>query len=754
MPNEDLPIALRRTRRSTGMATDSPSASSVSTPHRTSKRKVRFSDPGPVSTPRTASRTASSTGLTPMIRRTTLNKGTPSSSGARRHSAPVSRAPSGSGTGTTSDLPYSGEVHFLPLRQVLDGRVQRRIRRNGLSEEMNSIAAEKRRRAQGTKAEIDRLKTQLKEKDAEIYELQNATIILDTDRIWALEREVESLKEELSSRSGVQGKSCHDWTLAARGPYMDDYMETDTVEAESVAGDRMLADDTAFGDATMAEFVCSTPTRVRSSFLTPPPTSPVMQGPMTPSSSHRESAEPHPLSHAAVQACFPDPEKEILQEELSSLRLEMSKLTNTLESYTSLTTRLSDRLSAFKPSDYTNDAAEPLQTVEDQINALLQTVSDRTAALLELNNSISNLGFPGSDASEMITSLASSLRTARLELEYLTPGEITLPLSSHGAEVLDLLLTRLRDLARRAREDEGAIDEYHQLELSLRQQLGARVAAMNDLNDELSRAKAQLAERDATVKELEVSVDRLKGAVNGYIRDVTELESVIGKMEGENRDALATKNAQIEVGRRVLRSKEDMIAQLEGNLADAVAQTKSLRKRLEESEESKTKEVASLNRRSGQALALRDARVAELREEIERVNENLRAAYEGIKDLRVEKKGLQGKLAEEKAGAKRVIDQMKAELERVVSMSTEFLTGPEDGSTTPMGTPPKTMAGTPKKGKAVEVASAGLPKSPLADGTVVKRGLLSGDLVRRVSGRKRRRYDSGLGFLDEDEVDA
>ncbi|KAE9567348.1 hypothetical protein CGMCC3_g16510 [Colletotrichum fructicola] len=748
MSSEELPLALRRTRRSAAGAPSAASASvssPVSTPHRASKRKVRFPDPGPVSTPRTTSR-LSSTGLTPMIRRTTLTKGTPSTS--RRHSAPVSRTPSGSGATPSSDLPHSGEAHFLPLRQVLDGRVQRRIRRNGLSEEMNTITAEKRRRAQETKEEIDGLRAQLKEKDAEIYELQNATIVIDMERIWGLEKEVETLKEQLSNRSGVRGQSCYDWTLAARGPYVDDYMETDTIEAESVAGERMLADETAFGDATMAEFVCSTPTRVRSSFLTPPLTSPVAEGPMTPSS-HRGSVTPPSHCNAGVQTSFRDTEKVSLQEELTSLRHEMLKLTNTLESYTSLITRLSDQLSAFTPSA-TGDS-EPLQTIEEQVNHLLRTVSDRTAALLDLNSSLSDLGFPGSDASEIITSLTGALRTARLELEYLTPGEITLPLSSHGAEVLDLLLTRLRDLAKRGKEDEAAIDEYHQLELSLRQQLGARVAAMDSLNDDLARAKAQLAQKDAAAAELRVSVDRLKGAVNGYIRDVMELEGVIGKMEGENRDAMATKDAQIEVGRRVLRSKEGVIAQLETKLADAVAKTKAFRRRLDESEESKAKEVASVNSRSGHALAVRDARVAELREEVERVNESLRAAHESIKNLRIEKKGLEGKMAEERVGAKKVIDQMKAELERVVSMSREFLADEVEESTTPTSTPPRAAGRTPKK---VMEPAAGVSKSPLAGGTVVKKGLLSGELVRRVSGRKRRKYDSGLGFLDEDEVNA
>ena len=59
----------------------------------------------------------------------------------------------------------------------------------------------------------------------------------------------------------------------------------------------------------------------------------------------------------------------------------------------------------------------------------------------------------------MITALSSGFRAARLELEYLTPGEIALPLTSHGAEVLDLLLTRLRELAKKGKENDDAIDE-------------------------------------------------------------------------------------------------------------------------------------------------------------------------------------------------------------------------------------------------------------------------------------------------------
>ncbi|KAJ0164414.1 hypothetical protein CTA2_1044 [Colletotrichum tanaceti] len=757
MPNDDLPIALRRTRRSlpgttatAGSSTQPPPApvASQAAHKKTPKRRVRFSDPGPsASTPRTTTR-VSSTGLTPMINRTSLGRHTPSSSARRRSTTPSASSGAAPRPTTTTDLPVSGEVHFLPLRQVLSGRVQRRIRRNGLSEEMNAIASERRRAAKDAQAELDRLRRDLRQKDAEIYELQNATVVLDTERIWALEQEVDSLRARLeddrlpaATAAAREGRNCFDWTTlaAARDPFADDFMETDTVEAESVCGDRgvvHIGDDTVFGDATMADIVCSTPSRVRSSFLTPPLTSPVAAaaaGPSTPSSRKRTRQEAHhPLSDAGVQADFPDPEKQRLDEDVASLRLEVSKLTGTLESYSALADRLSEKLLSVTPLE---TSADPLATIESQVAALLRTVSDRTAALVDLDASLAALGFPGADASEVIASLASTLRTARLELEYLTPGEIALPLSSHGGEVLDLLLTRLRDLARRAREDEASIDEYHELELSLRQQLGARVAAMGELEAELRRAREALGARTERVAELEVGVERLKGAVAGYVRDLEELEGVVGRMEAENRDAMATRDAQVEVGRRVLRAKEDAIAKLEAKLADAAALGRSLRGRLEEAEAARTREVGEVARRGGAALAVRDARVAELREEVERANERLRAAHEGIKDLRVEKRGLEGEMVREREAAKRVIEGMRGELERVVGMSREFLR------------PGSTEGGDGEVGP-TDGAGSGAETGP-------NRGrLFAGELARRSSGRKKRRYDSGLGLLDEDEVDA
>ncbi|KAF4999560.1 hypothetical protein FDECE_11481 [Fusarium decemcellulare] len=705
MEDLNLPIALRRSRRcsiKTEPMADIPSSprAPAKTPARGSKRRVRFSDPGLLS---------ASSGLTPMVNRVSV--ATPK---RRRHSsAPVENTPSRLHT-KSPGLPQSGEVTFLPLRQVLDGRVQRRIRRNGLSEEMNTIQQEKRRRSQESKAEIERLKGELKARDREIYELQNATIVLDTDRIWDLEKQIQDLQDELRKRSGnsMNQSRGYNWTLAAREHFPGDFMD-------------MTPDEDEFGEETMAQFVCSTPSRARASFMTPPATSPTIPG--TPNFPVATMF----TTNASVQATLPDPQQQRMEEEISSLQLEITKLTDTLDSYKSLSGRLSDKLSEFRPAAENDTTTPAIEQVEAQIERMLQTMSDRACALTQLTSSITKLGFSGSDASEMLNSLTSGFRAARLELEYLTPGEITLPLSSHGAEVLDLLLTRLREMAKKAKEDEDSIDEYHEIEQSLRKQLDARVTVMDGLKGEMSKAEGLMRDKIARIRELEVANQRLKGAVDDYIRDISELEDLVQRMEREAHDAEDEYNVQLEVKHKVLSRKEDNIAELEAKLNEALQRSADLQKEMVEVQESKMRDMAELNKRHGAALAAGDASVAKYRGEIDRVNESLRTAHATICSLRVENGGLKTKMEEEREQAKAVIDSMKEELQRVVEMSQDFL---------------KTPNRPRKEGEA---------ESGSSSKTVVRSGsYLSSGLARRTSKKKMSRgQDSGMGLLDEDEED-
>lgn len=598
------------------------------------------------------------------------------------------------------------EVRFISLRQVLDDRVKRRIKRNGLSEEMNAIEKERKLRAQKQQDEIERLRNELAGKDGEIERLRDTTIVQDTERILELEDQVERLREELSHQSEPEDQTQHDWTMAARDPFSDS------------------VDDEGFGDTTMGDMFCSTPTKARASFLTPPCTSPTV--PATPLSMRRLASSP--LSHVGVQANFPDPEKEAVEAELGSLRLELTKLNEALETHENRHLRMADKLSGALVS-----SPHDQHDLEKHLDQVLQSLSDKTAGLLNLNSSISTLGFSGSDASEIVSSISGALRSARLELEYLTPGEISLPLSSHGAEVLDLVLTRLRDLARQVKEDEASIDEYHALELSLRQQLNARVEAMDGMSRELNKNASCLKEKDDRIAELEIGTDRLKGAIEGYRRDVTELENLVQKMEDDGQDAEAKFQSAINTGRQEIAQKDNNIAELETKVASILSQTAELRIQLADVQARRVANITALNKSHGSALALRDARVTELRCEIDSINASLRNAHETIRQLRVENLGLRSGMESERKKAKEAVDSMKAELGKVLEMSEGILATPKkEDATGRRRTRSSGASGTPRG-----VPGQAGPYTP-----------------EMLTGKKRRRYDSGLGFLDEEEVDA
>ncbi|KAK3292899.1 uncharacterized protein B0H64DRAFT_418813 [Chaetomium fimeti] len=695
----ELPIALRRTRRNPSPK-QTPCASpkrpargnlAMNTP-KSRKGRVRFSDPGP---DLAGKKYQSSTGLTPMIQRTSLS----GSRTPRRRSTPARLFPS-NGNGIpgldSQGSPFGGEVHFLPLRQVLDGRVKRRIRRNGLSEEMNTISTEKRRRAEETKAEIERLRTELAEKDGEIERLHDETVVLDTERVWDLEQQVASLKRQLASRSGVQEVPSSPpvgWTSAARDPYSDNFMELDVEDSGA-----------EFGESTRAELACSTPTRrMCAAFPTPPATSPEPKTPETPC-----RHLPTPRSSTAIQTSLPDPEKQHLEEELGLLRLEVAKLTTTLESYSALTSRLSDKLTPILPQTSSDEPSTEDPDIETHLTTVLQTLSDRTAALTALDSSLKTLGFPGADGFEVLESLRASLRTARLELEYLTPGETPLPLTGAGLEVLTLTLTHLRDLTHKFRDATDTIDEYHALIISLRSQLRARVAATDSLSSQLTTTEHTVHTKDAHIAALDA---HLADAAQAHTRDVADLESLTARLETDlaaARAAAESENAAHAV----------VVAELEGQLAAAQARMEGLQAEMDALVVKHGEERGVLERAHGAALAERDARVVELEGEVER---RLRAENRRLGEVGVRERGR----------AEEVVRGMRGELEKVLRMGEGFLSGNRGGG----------------EDESEVVAPLGESK--------VGRSLSDSDDVASLSGRtgKRRKYDSGLGFLDE-EADA
>ena len=215
---DDRPLAVRRKRRiSTGLtdAVDVPKAERSVEAEGTSreppktpnkpKKRVRFSDPGLES-----SEPSLSTGLTPYLQRTSfkqqaLGPSTPRllAAGTRRRSIPIQLSTSlPSPSLSPSPGPFSGEFQFAPLREVLDDRLKRRLRRNNLSVEINQIANDNKSKARleqeikSLKDELARTQSSSKEHSGELNE-----DIPNAERIRELEQQLFESRREIHERS-------------------------------------------------------------------------------------------------------------------------------------------------------------------------------------------------------------------------------------------------------------------------------------------------------------------------------------------------------------------------------------------------------------------------------------------------------------------------------------------------------------------------------------------------------------------------
>ncbi|CAF9919307.1 MAG: hypothetical protein GOMPHAMPRED_001740 [Gomphillus americanus] len=189
---DDRPIALRKRRRS---IINKPMVYEESiqpfrprslpkTPSKT-KKKVRFSDPGP--------EIISTTGLTPALRSTSLDApfGLIERSESQWPITPSRRRVSLPAIKTTWHPNSPVELHFTPIRQILTPRLKRQIARKDLSDEMNKIEDEHKL--------LDKQEAELRELREEILELRKSKTPADTTFIEDSQLNLPELDKDTSS---------------------------------------------------------------------------------------------------------------------------------------------------------------------------------------------------------------------------------------------------------------------------------------------------------------------------------------------------------------------------------------------------------------------------------------------------------------------------------------------------------------------------------------------------------------------------
>lgn len=606
--------------------------------------------------PISSSRRSSSSGMGKRKRRPSVTSpvgGSPAIKRARRQQT----GSSSSKNGNNSNDNNSSIVHILPLRtQILDDHIKRRIRRNGLSAEMNEAYGEKRARRGRTLAELRRARDELRSRDAEIERLRELTALFDASgsgggdvshhhaegeedvsRVQDLERELSRLREQVMGRRrgveddvpfsssppvprgddddwGVMGGMSDDGGSDAEGDFAHDF--------EEEFGESSLAELESGGTPSQnhhhrrqqqqqSKGRKPTALHLHGPTLTPPSTSPTKlpSSPVrqihSPGSSLAAEMRTSSACDAGVQAmaisadagsqvCIPDPGMDALNEELSTLRAEVTSLNDTLSERDSLQARMGEKLAQQQLASTPSSA----QDVELQLDIVLQDLAEKTTRLAELSSVLMSPSTDDSttDNKEATAELASALQSVRQTLSDLDPDT---PLPPTAAPTLALAADRLRELDTTLKQ--------HTAELS------DRDAALAARGKELAAANAAVKEKDARAKNLEADIAHLGDTLTSLRDAVADLQATSASQQADLDDA---RDAALQQGAAA--------AEAEARLAEAIKKLASLGVKLAERE-------ATLRGREGEVETLKAA-LAEARATVARLREGAAREKDAARD--------------------------------------------------------------------------------------------------------------------------
>lgn len=461
-------------------------------------------------------------GLTPYIGRTTLN--TP----RRRVSTPAS----------TRTRPV--EYQFTPLRQALDDRTKRRIRRRGLSEEMNAYESERKDKVQ--------LEKELRAKDQELQKLKDeldavrhANDPADHQTVEALsssqrtiEAELDDLRQSFNEANTPNG---FDDDMDINWDAVNVHKSHTTPGPASEGGDTILIHE---DDADMKE-----------------PRTPSGKSPVQKTTELVDTAADAEILAMAIDLESAKQEKRRLFKDLRA-HLPPSQLFMSKSKNFSSSLHFEDSPAASQQHDNsfresTNSLPSPPKTFYADLSKALKSTTHRAEAaelaLHSLEVDLQTLGFSPSDESSTTTileNIRTHFREARLDLERALPGETTTGLNE-AALVLPSAISKLKLLSRRVQEREAELHSMHEqqrtlkgnFECSLRaaEKANQRIKELEDAIEEgaddlLSiRMKVQSSEKDSAEKDSTIS--SLISALEKYRADLTRLEGLVITLENE-----------------------------------------------------------------------------------------------------------------------------------------------------------------------------------------------------------------------------
>ncbi|KAH1292497.1 hypothetical protein KXW28_007724 [Aspergillus fumigatus] len=717
-----------------------PSAT-CKTPQRPNKR-VRFSDPG-----LRVQEHDYSTGLTPALLRTSFeDQGDAGritrspSRRMRRRSAPLPRS-----LYPQDPSPSEQVVQFTPLRQILDPRTKRRLCRTGLSDEVNHIEREKRETAYYEKT----IQSLLRERDALKQQLESArstqnesqfrhmddvpTAMSPRSRIEHLEAENGRLREEVSF-SSIQN-----------GDDQDSFSTTDTV----------IINDSAFEGDTI--------------LMSNSPVIRGLDGSHCPSSDNFSSLHNHnTATDVGTQAHLPDEEQEVeirtLSLDLETARKEKRDLFNAVRAHSSAFdgTPLGQHLRrSSPPPDF---LAQFMPALAEVVNR----ASDAVGALNSAAEELSSMGFSGTTVNDIISEMRHRFRSARLGLERALPGETANVGLEDGSATLAALVNRVELLVK---DLEVERDSHHGLlgrEKALRGQFDtlltryeAATQKIRDLEESRAAFASDMLHTRMRMQELEregeeqvVSIDRLNAALSKYSEEVKGLEILVNQLEADKtasqeqhsqqvsqlEERLAQEKTSRSAAESAVAEREERIRQLEGavetnqiRVCDLTAKVESIEKERREAIESLEQKIADQVEHHENEVGLLNARVSELTTALE-------AAKSEAEKLHRSNIGLREQLQQEMEARDNLLDRWAAHQARSFAFVKETVNSERRKAKI-------RAANWEMKSDDLHSDGVPLPSEPITPVSMTR--FVDVEVGR---GKNRRRLDSGIGILTEEDI--
>ncbi|KAJ5267590.1 hypothetical protein N7478_010398 [Penicillium angulare] len=700
------------------------------TPKR-SRKRVRFSDPGPL----LHDNAFGSTGLTPAMQRTSFDAGfsragecTPTRTKGRRRSAPTPRYRRSFDSIKPFDETSSERiVQFTPLRQILDTRTQRRIRRIGLSDEINSIQREKR--------------------EAATFEKTLATLLRERD---ALQQELDSMKQ--GSDSPEERLPSYESCWMSPRVQTRDLEEQTTIPRDdiSAASSRDVNEPQSPTNNNDDTFMIS-----ESAILT-------SNSPAFRSQSNARSLSPNhsTLLDQSTNEWPEDADTHALNLDLETARNAKKDLFDSCRSQISLfeNSELSDVLqNPSPPPDFFDNI---LNTLTDA----LSRASDATKTLEGISKDCSTLGFSGTNLDDIISEMRCEFRSARIELERTVPGETADAALEDGKATLNALVKRVKSLARELRSERN----YHHgslgREKALRGQFDnllyryeAAAEKINTLEDSITSSASDMMHTRMRMQDLEsddqekaVGIDRLNTALDKYHDDVKGLEELVNKMEDENVAIKAKYRQQISALRKQVAHEREQRSAIESSITKYQSRIRQLEETVEKSQIRScdlTAEMEALEKEYERALELKaqeqlqqhEQEMGTLNVRISELTTSLEEARSEAQRLRQVTSGLEEQLKIELEARDELLDKWAAEQARSFAHMKEAVNDE-------------------RRRAKVRAANWELRSDDLmSDGTTIP----SSEPITPVSmsrfvdvevgrGKDRRRIDSGVGILTEE----